>query len=228
MGSNPKLILIDGLPGSGKSTLAERLTRSLESSGLTCECWYETQTEHPLNPLPPDEMGVAWADIHRLMSVDEFATRSIDRWTRFVREPRSDCTILESFPFQCSVRVLLQMNADRDAIDAYWRSWQKVVENADTCIVFFRETDVEGLIRQTCLLRGPEWTRYLFESIERMRYVEVRGWHGEAAAIGLFRVYAQLLDELLAESTVPVVIDKARPLNYEARHARVIAAVRGH
>jgi len=221
----PRLIMIDGLPGAGKSTAAEQVARRIRERGEHAESILETQIGHPLNAFPPDEIGVAWPEIHRYTTPDRFASLSLERWRTLVGSMNDTILVFESFPFQSAIRVLLQMDSPRTLIDQYWNSWQDLVQGSNACIVYFHEPDPLELIRITCQSRGEIWTDYFCRSVEKMRYVEVRGGKGMEAVESLIGAYSALLEQLVAVSRVPLVTFGARPASYDVRIKEVFRSL---
>src|SRR5262245_47045296 len=111
-----RLIFVDGLPGSGKSTTAKSLAAELEQRGIPWRLFRERESDHPLNVggnLHPS--GSATGNrLFAAYTVDSFQEESLARWQAFVAEAaRAEAVnVLDSYPFQNSVRVLLQMDAD--------------------------------------------------------------------------------------------------------------------
>ncbi len=56
------ILFIDGLPGSGKSTAALAVGVCVSNSRI----FAETAPNHPLLVGAPDQMGAAFADIHKM------------------------------------------------------------------------------------------------------------------------------------------------------------------
>ncbi len=213
------LILIDGLPGSGKSTLAADL-----AAHYGAEVLYETSPNHPLHPIPTDEIGAAWPKIHEQVSASEFAEQSLARWQSFL-EGRNTASVVESFPFQSSIRVLFQIDASVGQIEEYWRRWQDLVLPAQPKIVFLRTEDPAGLMNRVAVLRGLEWRSYIGEAFAHMPFCLNRDLKGWAAVEASLEAYARQIESLIAISSIRIEVFEAEPANYEARKKRVLARI---
>ena len=221
----PKLILIDGLPGSGKSTSGQQVAERISASGRPAQLLVETQSNHPLHVFPTDDMGAAWSDIHLRTTADRFAARSLELWTSFLGRTDATSFVLESYPFQSSVRVLMQMDAELDTILEYWNAWQTIVPRDEGFLIYFKEADPVALIESACRSRGEEWTNYMCRSCEQMPYAANRGWVGIDAVKGLILDYAELMDTLVAMAHLPVLTLPARPVGYDDRQLEIYRAL---
>jgi hypothetical protein len=216
-----KIFFLDGPPGSGKSTSAELLATRIRESGHATQVFFETQLDHPLHVVPPDEFGAAWPDIHLKLSPAQFAAESLFLWSKFLGEAGEEAFVLESFPFQSTLRVLMQMNAGESLIQEFWMDWQAMAAAEDSVLIYFREPDHRGLTQKAMDLRGDEWTRYMVGGIEQMPYVQARGWKGVEAVHGILGDYAILVEKLMADCSLRTLIYEARPTSYEARQLRI-------
>lgn len=208
-----RLILIDGLPGSGKSSLAAELSPN---------AFFETSPNHPLHPVPTDDYGAAWARIHELVTPESFAEQSLGRWEAFLGR-LDELTVVESFPFQCSIRVLLQIDAPRSLIDRYWADWQALVKPIPNQTIFLKTGDPVGLLNRIADRRGEEWKRYISEACDQMPFGKSRGLSGWAAVEAFMRAYAGLIEELISRADVPIAVFDAEPSDYAARSNEVRA-----
>ena len=121
-----RVIFVDGLPGSGKSTTAEYVAGALEQRGIPCRLLRERETDHPLNvggDLHPSG-STTGARMFAAYTVRSFIEESLARWSAFVAEAMGSerVSVLDSYPFQNSVRVLSQMDADLSTLAAYQSS----------------------------------------------------------------------------------------------------------
>ena len=215
-----RLILIDGLSGTGKTNLAQDLSRELSLIGLECHVHYETDRPHPLHPIQTDAMGAAWANIHTLLTPQEFTKTSLTKWQFFLKErPSESIELLESFPFQSMVRVLFQMNAGQDEIISYWDRWQELVRTFTPTIIFLRAQSATDLINQIGEARGPEWRSYMQASIVQMPISKGLGWTGWSAVEQFLDHYSALMNELICTSDLPIVELEGCSGNYGDRLA---------
>lgn len=216
-----RLILIDGLPGSGKSTLAQAI-----GDAMRAVVWYETDPEHPLHPVPADEVGAAWADIHERLSPPEFAEASLARWANAMVELDGPL-VFESFPFQSGIRVLFQMNAAPELIEDYWQRWQRLVAPTQPHLIFLKTRAPKDLIDEVATTRGMAWKAYLESAVGAMPYAQQNGHQGWTAVHHFLENYNSLLETLLNAATVQVTTAPAKPTNYAERTSQLIAALRG-
>ncbi len=196
------IIAIDGVPGSGKTSLAKRLASAGESRGHATELWLETSQNHPINPIPADEHGAAWADIHQRITVKEFISATLDNWRALI-DSRSDQTvILESVPFQSSLRVLIQMDAEASLIESFWDRWLALAEDK-TKLVVLRVSDVEAHFRGICDFRGTDWSNYIHSAIASTPFAQSRGLGQRQAAAALVKDFSDRMWTLLSASPRP-------------------------
>ena len=128
-----RMVFVDGLPGSGKSMTAEYVASELEQRGLRCRLLREREPDHPLNvggDLHPSG-STTGTQMFAAYTIGSFVEESLARWNAFVAEAIGSerVTILDSYPFQNSLRVLLQMDADavtRLPISRASRRWRPV------------------------------------------------------------------------------------------------------
>jgi len=184
-------------------------------------CWLETDPANPLHPFPADELGAAWPDIHLRTTPQEFSELSLHRWNEFALKQAEPTQVVESFPFQSSIRVLMQMNGSRETIDKYWSRWQSTVAALNPVLIFLEEANPRELITKAFETRGPVWTDYFLQSVEQMPFASTRQLEGMEAAVGLLTHYNRLINELASAAPFPVLTCEARPSDYAERQARV-------
>ena len=110
--------MVEGLPGLGKTTTASWLAARFRAELLPVRLYLESQPEHPINvggDLHPagDVTGETYFQRYRPAS---FIQESLLRWQAFVDDAmQTDAiSVLDSYPFQNSIRILLQMDAAHD------------------------------------------------------------------------------------------------------------------
>src|SRR5262245_45670399 len=184
-----QLIFVDGLPGSGKSTTAELLAGELERWGIPCRLLRERETDHPLNiggELHPSG-STTGAGLFAAYTVGSAIQESLARWDAFVAEARASdrVNILDSYPFQNSVRVLLQMDADPAALAAYQSRVEETAAGLAPVLIYLDAGDGEPALSVIAQKRGPVWTDYAIRVITECPYASARGLRGMNGAVSL-------------------------------------------
>jgi thymidylate kinase len=205
-----RLILIDGLPGSGKSTTAEWLAARLHETGRDVTHLPEFGPGHPLNvggELHPAGAMTGEA-LFTQYTVESYAAESLERWCRYVaaHEERETVTVADSYPFQNSVRVLMQMGVETARLRAYFHSVEDVIAPLRPVVLYFRQSDPPCAIRTITAQRGPEWTEHLVATALRSPAAQARGLTGIEGVEALIREYSALMDTLGAESRFPRLV----------------------
>jgi hypothetical protein len=211
-------ILIDGIPGSGKSTLAQDIGLALELENKAVSVLLETDPAHPLHPIPTDEMGAGWPNIHEVISAEDFAEHSLSLWKSLLSGlAPGGALIVESFPFQSSIRVLMQMGGSPELISEYWQAWQSIVADVNPYIIYLETADARAQISSIAARRGPEWKEYIASALCQSPYCVQRGYFGWTGVEKMMCEYSALIDDLLSSSRVPVIFLEAEPSDYEER-----------
>ena len=123
----------------------------------------------------------------------------------------TEAQILESYPYQNSVRVLLQLDAPLDQIRAYAMEVEQIAQPLRPVLVFLNRDDPRSSLRAIAEQRGPEWTAYAAELITASPRAQRRGLHGLDGALIAMGEYKELVDELLRASKLPrLVLDDCR------------------
>ena len=219
------MIFVDGLPGSGKSTTAEYVAGELEQRGIPCRLLRERETDHPLNvggDLHPSGHTTG-ARMFATYTVGSFVEESLDRWNAFVAEAmRSEhVNILDSYPFQNSVRVLLQMDVDPVTLAAYQSRVEEKAAGLGPILIYLDPGDAESTVRAVAERRGPAWTDYAIAVITGCPYASSRGLHGMDGAVATLRAYKQLLDESVGRYPFPKLVLADCHRRWPACHERI-------
>src|SRR5215813_7595440 len=141
-----KLIFVEGLPGSGKTTTAAWLASRLHAERLRVNLLLEHQSEHLLNvggTLHPSGETTGEAFFQRYTPAS-FVHESLQRWHTFVRDALQTeaINVLDSYPFQNSVRVLLQLNATPDYMEEYARQIEALIMPLQPVLMYFTHRDL--------------------------------------------------------------------------------------
>jgi len=169
-----KIIFVDGLPGSGKSTTAESIAGALEQRGIPCRLLREREKDHPLNvggDLHPSG-STTGVGMFRAYTVGSFVEESLMRWDAFVAEAGDSerVNVLDSYPFQNSVRVLSQMDADPVTLSAYQSAVEAKAAGLGPVLIYLDPGDAERAVRAIAEQRGPAWTDYVIAVVTNCPY----------------------------------------------------------
>jgi predicted kinase len=220
-----KVIFVDGLPGSGKSTTAEYVAGVLERRGIPCRLLREREADHPLNvggDFHPSG-STTGARMFAAYTVRSFIEESLARWTAFVARAMGSghVSVLDSYPFQNSVRVLLQMDADPTTLAAYQAWVHERAASLDPVLVYLDPGDVAHTLRAIAERRGPAWTDYAVAVITECPYASTRGLQGLNGAVTVLRSYKRLLDEAVARFPFPKLVLADCHRRWQACHAEI-------
>src|SRR5262245_14137110 len=220
-----RLIFIDGLPGSGKSTTAEYVAGQLERRGIPCRLLRERETDHPLNvggDLHPSG-STTGARMFEAYTVDSFVEESLARWNAVVRDAMGSerISVLDSYPFQNSVRVLSQMDADPAGLAAYQARVEEKAAGLVPVLIYLDPGDAERTIRAIADRRGPAWTDYAISVVTDCPYAVSRGLQGLDGAVAILRAYKHLIDESVIRFPFPTLVLSDCDRQWPDCHARV-------
>jgi hypothetical protein len=221
-----KLVFIEGLPGSGKTTTAGILAAALAERGTAVSCFLEDQTGHPLNvggALHPAGRTTGAALFARY-TPEAYVDESLQRWRAYVTAAEAGDTvqILESYPYQNSVRILLQMDDALDRIRAYASAVEELVLPLRPVLVYLERRDQAGALQAIAEQRGADWTAYATELITDSPVGRRRGLRGIAGALALMGDYQALVDELLGSSRLPKLILLDCAGRWDECHRRIL------
>ena len=208
-----KLIFVEGLPGSGKTTTASWLASRLPSERLMVNLFLEHQLEHPLNVggnLHPSGYTTGEAFFLRYTSAS-FVQESLQRWQAFVRAAlqAEAISVLDSYPFQNTVRVLLQLNATPECMREYAGQVEALVMPLQPVLIYFNHRDLIQAFHNLSNIsaqRGKAWTDYVVELITHCPYAMARHLEGFGGALAVISDYKQFTDSLLCQSRFPRIV----------------------
>jgi hypothetical protein len=208
-----KLIFVEGLPGSGKTTTASWLASRLQSERLMVNLFLEHQPGHPLNVgghLHPSGSTTGEAFFLRYTSAS-FVQESLQRWQAFVRAAvqAEAISVLDSYPFQNTVRVLLQLNATPDGMREYAGQVEALVMPLQPVLMYFNHRDLRHAFHHLSTIsaqRGKAWTDYMVELVTHCPYAMARHLEGFSGALAVIRDYKLLTDSVVRQSRVPRIV----------------------
>jgi len=120
-------------------------------------------------------------------------------------------SVLDSYPYQNSVRILLQMDAALDDMREYAAQVETLVMPLRPALIYFSHRDVAHAVQHSSEIgaqRGAAWMDYVARLIARCPYGEARRLEGASGVLAFIRDYKQLTDALLRESRLPRIILK--------------------
>jgi hypothetical protein len=204
------MIFVDGLPGSGKSTTAEYVARQLEQHGIPCRLLGERETDHPLNvggDLRPSG-STTGRRMFAACTVASFIAESLARWDAFVAEAMDSdrVNVLDSYPFQNSVRVLSQMDADPIGLTAYQSRVEETTAALGPVLIYLDPGEPERAFRAIAEQRGPVWTDYAIAVVTECPYASSRGLRGMDGVVAIMRAYKHVLDESVRRFPFPKLV----------------------
>jgi hypothetical protein len=208
-----KLIFVEGLPGSGKTTTVSWPASRLQSERLIVNLFLEHQPEHPLNVgghLHPTGYTTGEAFFRRYTSAS-FVQESLQRWQAFVHTAlqAEAISVLDSYPFQNTVRLLLQLNATPDCIREYASQVEALVMPLQPVLMYFNHWDLIHAFHNLSHIsaqRGKAWTDYVVDLVTHCPYAMARHLEGFSGALAVIRDYKQLTDSLLGQSRCPRIV----------------------
>ena len=199
----------------GKTTTASWLAARLRAEHLPVNLYLETQPKHPINvggDLHPagDVTGETFFQQYRPAS---FIRESLQRWQAFVHDAmQADAiSVLDSYPFQNSIRILLQMDAALDDMREYAAQVETLVIPLRPALVYFSHRDMAHAVQHSSEIgaqRGEAWMDYVARLIAHCPYATARHLEGTSGVLAFIRDYKQLSDALLHESRLPRIILK--------------------
>ena len=210
-----QLIFVEGLPGLGKTTTVSWLAARLRAEHLPVRLYLESQPEHPINvggDLHPagDVTGEMYFQRYRPAT---FIQESVQRWQAFVHDAmRTDAiNVLDSYPFQNSVRILLQMDASLDDMREYVAQVEALVMPLRPALIYFNHQDVAHATQHFSEIgaqRGAAWMDYVATLVARCPYGVTRHLEGASGVLAFMSDYKQLTDALLHECRLPRIVLK--------------------
>ena len=120
-------------------------------------------------------------------------------------------SVLDSYPYQNSVRILLQMDAALDDMREYAAQVEVIVMPLRPALIYFSHRDVAHTVQRFSEIgaqRGEAWMDYVARLIARCPYATARHLEGYNGVLAFIRDYKQLTDALLSESHLPRIILK--------------------
>jgi hypothetical protein len=130
---------------------------------------------------------------------------------RFVRDALQTeaISVLDSYPFQNTVRVLLQLNATPDCMQEYASQVEALVMPLQPVLIYFNHRDLihaSHNLSDISAQRGKAWTEYVVELVTHCPYAMARHLEGFSGAVAVISDYKQLTDSLLRQSHLPRIV----------------------
>ena len=177
-----QLILIDGIPGSGKSTTARWLADTLRNTGISAQCYLETDDPHPLHSFWSWDDGYC-EQIEAPYDADLYTQRIISKCEVLVNRTLATDTVnvIECYPFQSAVKIHLKMGATNSEINEYFLRFQQAISPLNPVLIFFDPPNLDQTFKAICRERGTESAEYLVGAVVRSPYGrrrELQGWEG--------------------------------------------------
>jgi hypothetical protein len=219
------MVLVDGLPGSGKSSTTEYVASELERRGIRCRLLREREADHPLNvggDMHPSG-STTGVQLFATYTIGSFIEESLARWNAFAADAAYSeaVIILDSYPFQNSVRVLLQLDADPVTLAAYQASAEVAAAGLDPVLIYLDPGDAERALRSITVRRGPGWTDYAISVLTQCPYASTRRLHGMDGAVAILQSYKCLLDEYVARFRFPKLVLSGCDAHWQDCHAQI-------
>jgi len=205
-----KLLFLEGLPGSGKSTTASWLASRLQSDNLTVRLYLEHQPEHPLNVGGDSHPAgdVSGEVFFQQYTPESFVDESLRKWEMYVREASQSevIGIFDSYPFQNTVRVLMQLDASIEYIREYASQVERLTRSLKPVLIYMNFSNTAQAIQNMNDIseqRGKLWAEYVEGLITNCPYSLARNLKGQSGVEAFIIAYKQLTDELLRQSHLP-------------------------
>lgn len=220
-----RLIFVEGMPGSGKSTITSLVATGLQERGHAAKMYQERQPSHPLN-VGGDQhpSGRSTGEtLYRAYSPAAFIEESLERWDDFVGMVLCGeaIAVLDSYPFQNSVRVLLQLNASFECISEYVRQVEALAAPLNPVLVYLGSNNPAEAFADTCEKRGVEWTDYVTRLVAGCPYAEARGLKGTSGVSEFLEDYRMLSDSLLEQMSIPKLVIKDCRNHWDECHRQI-------
>jgi len=154
------------------------------------------------------------AEIHLQFTPDQLIEAVLQKYRDLTVDR---VAIFESFPIQSHMRLLFQMDASRGHIETLWLGLQEALAPWSPALVFLRSEDPARAILSAAELRGPQWTEYIVNALEKSPVATANGWTGLSGVAEIFKAYGELVDELVERWRFPKLILPAKPESYAQR-----------
>lgn len=220
-----RLIFVEGLPGSGKSTTAGYVASELQRLDIAHRLLREREPRHPLNvggEIHPTG-STSGAQMFETYSITSFIEESVSRWNVFVAEAllAARVNVLDSYPFQNSVRILYQMDVDPSTLASYQSQVYDKVAKLGPILIYLDPGDPTRAFREITRRRGPAWTDYFVTILTECPRGLAHGLHGVDGAIAALGSYKDLLDQSVAYFPFPRLVLTNCNRNWAICHARI-------
>jgi len=141
--TEPRLIMLEGLPATGKSTISDFLRMQLERNGKKAKWIHEVASPHPLLLYPEDGLQT-WNP-----SLDEYEASALEKWALFSGTAMRDegtVYVLDSSFFQAQIFFFLWNNAPYERLEKFIYKLYDAVKRLRPALIYLYRENTEASI----------------------------------------------------------------------------------
>lgn len=186
-----KLVIVTGMSGVGKSTTTQNLARLYQHNNLNNTWYHEEMEAHPIRWANGGEFRVG-----SLLTEEGMQQNIADiyhRWRTLLAEITGigGTHLMEGCLFENIMRYFFKSHYTKDKIIAYYDELIKILEPANSTIIFLYRPDVEANLRKAFEVRGDPWKNLILNP-EGDLYLEKHGYVGEESIYSMWEDYQNL------------------------------------